>query len=144
MQLENTLSSTIRNGDAVGTDQSRFEEGLAIRKEVLGGEHVQRSLDNATPFAQPMQELVTELAWGTIWSRPGLSRQTRSLLNIAMLSALAHHDELRAHVRGALTNGCTVEEIQETVLQASVYAGMPAGLAAFRIADAVITEHLQA
>lgn len=128
----------------MGTDQSRFEEGLAIRKEVLGGEHVQRSLDNATPFAQPMQELVTELAWGTIWSRPGLSRQTRSLLNIAMLSALAHHDELRAHVRGALTNGCTIEEIQETVLQASVYAGMPAGLAAFRIADAVITEHLQA
>lgn len=133
-----------RNGVVMATDHSRFDEGLAIRKEVLGGEHVQRSLDHATAFSRPMQELVTELAWGTIWARPGLPRQTRSLLNIAMLAALGQTDELRAHVRGALTNGCTIEAIQETVLQAAVYAGMPAGLAAFRIADAVITEHLEA
>jgi len=119
---------------------NRFEAGLAVRREVLGADYVDRSLSQATPFGRPMQELTTEWAWGTIWTRPGLSRKTRSLINLAMLTALNRPHEFRLHVRAALRNGCTPEEIQETLLQAAVYCGVPAGMDSFRIAQEVLAE----
>lgn len=122
------------------TETARYREGLAIRKEVLGDEHVTRSLADASEFSRPMQELVTEYAWGLIWSRPGLDRRTRSLLNLGMLTALNQHHELRAHVRGAITNGCTRQEIREALMQAAVYCGLPASLAAFRVAEGVLVD----
>lgn len=122
------------------THEDTYEKGLRVRREVLGAEHVERSLANASEFARPVQELVTELAWGTIWSRDGLERKTRSLINIAMLSALNRSHELSVHVRGALTNGVTVEEIQEVLLQVAVYVGAPAALESFRIAETVLRE----
>ncbi|MEU9407632.1 carboxymuconolactone decarboxylase family protein [Streptomyces sp. NPDC048281] len=122
------------------TDSSRFEEGLRIRKEVLGAEFVERNLAAAGDFTRPVQEWVTEACWGTVWNRPGLDRATRSLINIAMLTALGKMNELAGHVRGALTNGCTVEQIQEVLLQTGVYCGAPAALEAFRTADKVIAE----
>lgn len=124
--------------DAEGTN--RFEAGLAVRREVLGAEYVDRSLSQATPFTRPMQELTTEWAWGTIWTRPGLPKKTRSLINLAMLTALNRPHELRLHLRAALRNGCTPEEIQETLLQAAVYCGVPAGMDSFRIAQEVLAE----
>jgi 4-carboxymuconolactone decarboxylase len=119
---------------------SRYEEGLRIRSEVLGAEHVERSLAQASAFATPMQELVTEYCWGAAWGRPGLTRRERSLINLGMLTALGRSHELRVHVRGAVTNGCTRREIQEALLQAAVYAGIPAGMEAFRVAEAAIEE----
>jgi 4-carboxymuconolactone decarboxylase len=118
----------------------RYEEGLAMRRQVLGDEYVQQSLDAATDFTRPMQELVTDYCWGAVWSRPGLPPRDRSLLNLGMLVALNRPDELRVHLRGALTNGVTVAEIREVIMQAGVYCGMPAALDAFRIAGAVIEE----
>lgn len=118
--------------------RSLFDDGLVVRKQVLGEEHVNRSLNEASPFMQPMQELVTEYCWGAVWARPGLDRRTRSLVNLAMLTILNRPQELQAHVRGALTNGCSVLEIQETLLQAAIYAGVPAGIDAFRVADAIV------
>jgi 4-carboxymuconolactone decarboxylase len=120
---------------------SRLEEGLAVRRDVLGAEHVDRALLEASEFARPMQELVTEFCWGAVWARPGLERKTRSLLNLAMLTALNRRHELELHVRGALTNGATVSEIQEVLLQAAVYCGVPAAMDAFRAAEKVIAEH---
>jgi len=119
----------------------RYEEGLAMRRQVLGDAYVQRSLDAATDFSRPMQELVTEYCWGAVWTRPGLVPRDRSLVNLGMLVALNRPDELRVHLRGALNNGVTVAEIQEAILQAGVYCGMPAALDGFRIAGAVIEEH---
>ncbi|GAB3615587.1 carboxymuconolactone decarboxylase family protein [Okibacterium endophyticum] len=118
-----------------------FERGLTIRKEVLGDEHVERSLANVTDFSRPVQEFVTEHVWGAVWSRDGLARQTRSLLNLAMLTALNRSHELGVHVRGALRNGVTVTEIQETLLQAAVYVGAPAALESFRVAEGVIAAY---
>jgi 4-carboxymuconolactone decarboxylase len=126
--------------DEQGAASSRVEEGLAVRREVLGREHVDRALVEASEFARPMQELVTEYCWGAVWSRPGLDRKTRSLLNLAMLTALNRRHELELHVRGALTNGATVSEIQEVLLQAAVYCGVPAAMDAFRAAEKVIAE----
>lgn len=122
-----------------GTDQ-RFERGLAIRKEVVGEAHVERSMANVSEFSRPMQEWVTRACWGEVWDRPGLDRRTRSLLNLVMLTALGRSHELAVHVRGALTNGCTTEEIQEALLQAAVYCGAPAGLEGFRVAEKVLAE----
>ena len=119
---------------------TRFDEGLAIRREVLGTEYVDAALERATPFAKPLQELVTEYCWGSIWSRPGLERRTRSLINLAMLTALNRPHELAGHVRGALRNGCSEEEIQEVLLQAAVYCGLPAALDALRVAEKVLSE----
>lgn len=116
-------------------DNGRLEEGIRVRSEVLGGEHVQRSLERASDFARPMQVLATEYCWGAIWARPGLSRRDRSLVNLAMLAALGRSHELAVHVKGAVRNGCTTVEIQEALLQAAVYAGVPAGMEAFRIAE---------
>lgn len=122
------------------TDASRYEEGVRVRSEVLGSDHVERSLAKATDFMRPMQEFVTEYCWGSIWSRPGLGRRERSLINLAMLAVLNRSHELGVHVRGAVNNGCTVEEIQEVLLQVATYGGVPAGMEAFRVANGVIEE----
>ena len=116
-------------------ENARLEEGIRVRSEVLGGDHVRRSLDRASEFTRPMQVLATEYCWGAIWARPGLARRDRSLVNLAMLAALGRSHELAVHVKGAVRNGCTRLEIQETLLQAAVYAGVPAGMEAFRIAE---------
>lgn len=115
-----------------------FERGLRTRKEVLGDDYVDRSLANVDAFSKPLQELVTEFCWDRIWNRPGLSRKTRSLLNIAMIAVLNRPHELRIHVAGAIRNGCTKEEIREVLLQVTVYGGVPAGVDGFRIAREVL------
>jgi 4-carboxymuconolactone decarboxylase len=120
-------------------EETKLEIGLRTRREVLGAEHVDRSLARATDFARPLQELVTEYCWGTVWSRPGLDRKVRSLLNIAMLTALGRQHELQVHVRGAITNGVSVTEIQEALLQAAIYCGVPAAMEATRTAEAALT-----
>jgi 4-carboxymuconolactone decarboxylase len=122
------------------THEETFEEGLAIRKEVLGAAHVERSLANVSEFGRPMQELVTEYCWGAVWSRPGLERKTRSMINLAMLTALNRGHELSVHVKGAINNGCTPEEIQEVLMQTAIYVGVPAALESFRIAEATLKE----
>jgi 4-carboxymuconolactone decarboxylase len=124
----------------VSEQDEAYRRGLEIRKEVLGEAHVKRSLAAVSEFSRPVQEYVTATAWGRIWSRPGLDRRTRSLLNLGMLTALGRNHELGVHVRGAVTNGCTVEEIQETLLQAAVYCGAPAALESFRVAEGVLDE----
>lgn len=111
-----------------------YEDGLALRKEVLGADYVARSFANADDFSRPMQELSTEYCWGAVWSREGLSRRDRSLLNIGMLCALNRPHELKLHVKAALTNGLTRDEIREAILQVAVYCGIPAGLDSVRIA----------
>lgn len=118
----------------------RFERGLAVRKEVVGEAHVERSMARVSDFSRPMQEWVTRACWGEVWDRPGLDRRTRSLLNLVMLTALGRSHELAVHVRGALSTGCTTDEIQEALLQAAVYCGAPAGLEAFRVAETVLAE----
>jgi 4-carboxymuconolactone decarboxylase len=117
-----------------------YEEGLAVRREVLGADYVDRSLQSADDFTGPLQQLITEYCWGEIWTRDDLPRKTRSLVNIAMMTALNRPQELRLHVRGALTNGCTVSEIRGVLLQTTVYCGVPAALDAFRVAREVIQE----
>ena len=119
---------------------SRLDEGLAVRRKVLGDDYVNRSMANADEFLQPLQELITEYCWGAIWTRPGLPAKTRSLLNLAMMTALNRPHELRLHLRGAIRNGCSHEEIREVLLQAAVYCGIPAGLDAFRTASEVLKE----
>ena len=117
-----------------------FDRGLSIRKDVLGKEFVEKSFASADDFNMPMQELTTEYCWGAIWGRDGLPRKTRSMLNIAMLSALGRNHELGMHVKGALVNGVTRQEIQEILLQVAVYCGIPAGVESFRVArDALAT-----
>jgi len=115
-----------------------FDRGLQTRREVLGAEYVDASLARADDFMMAFQRITTELAWDYVWNRPGLDRKTRSMLNLAMLTAAGKPAELKLHVKGALTNGVTVEEIKEVLLQASVYCGIPAGLEAFRAADEVL------
>ena len=117
-----------------------FERGLKTRREVLGKEHVDASLKNADDFSLPMQELVTEYCWGDVWNRPGLDRRTRSLLNLAMLTALNRPHELKLHVRGALNNGLSKDEIREVFLQTAIYCGVPAAIDAFRQAREVFKE----
>lgn len=117
-----------------------YDAGLKVRREVLGDTHVDRSLARASDFNQPLQELVTAYGWGAIWARPELDRRTRSLINLGMLTALNREEELALHVRGALNNGCTREEIREALLQTAVYCGLPAALGAFRVAETVLDE----
>ncbi|MET8947974.1 4-carboxymuconolactone decarboxylase [Streptomyces sp. NPDC004542] len=117
-----------------------FDKGLATRREVLGDAYVQRSLDTADDFSMPMQELVTQYCWGDVWNRPGLERVQRSLVNLAMISALNRPHELKVHVRGAIRNGVTKEQIQEVFLQVAVYCGAPAALESFRLAREVFAE----
>ena len=117
-----------------------FDAGLEIRRAVLGADYVDNAINTADEFNRPLQELVTEFAWGAVWGRPGLSRKTRSLLNLAMLTALNRPHELELHVRGALTNGVTEEEMREVFLHTAIYCGMPAAIDSFRIARKVLAE----
>jgi 4-carboxymuconolactone decarboxylase len=117
-----------------------FERGLQVRREVLGADYVDGSMRNANDFMMSFQEVTTEWCWGYAWTRPGLDRKTRSMLNLAMLTALNRAPEIRLHVRGALNNGVTVEEIKEVLLHATVYCGIPAGLDAFKAANDVLKE----
>ena len=122
------------------THAETYEAGLQMRKRVLGAAHVERSLDQVTEFSRPIQELVTEYCWGGVWTRDGLELKTRSMLNLAMLAALNRGHELGVHVRGAIRNGVTVDEIQEVLLQDAIFVGVPASLEAFRIAEVKIDE----
>ncbi len=121
-------------------DRKRFEDGLAARREVLGAAYVDKALAEADDFTRPLQELVTEYCWGAVWTRPGLSRKTRSLVNLAMLTALNRPHEVKLHVRGALRNGCTRDEIMEVLLQTAIYCGVPAAIDSFRSAREVLAE----
>ena len=127
--------------DPSSEPSAAFLAGLEMRKTVLGAEHVERSLAQVTEFSRPVQEYVTETCWGAIWTREGLPLKTRSLLNLVMLTALNRSHELGIHVRGALTNGATVSEIQEALLQTAPYVGAPAALEAFRVAEKIVAEH---
>lgn len=121
-------------------DNPQFRQGLEVRREVLGAEYVDKSVESADDFMAAFQKMTTEWCWGSVWTRPGLERRTRSMLNIAMLAALNRPNELRLHVKGALTNGVTVKEIQEILLQAGVYCGVPAALDAFKVAKEVFDQ----
>ena len=118
----------------------RVEQGLAVRRAVLGDAHVDRAVAATTPLTAPFQDLITRYAWGDVWTRPGLDRRTRSLLTLALLTALSHEHELALHVRAALTNGVTPEEITEVLLHSAVYAGVPAANRAFAVAQRVLAE----
>lgn len=124
----------------------RFASGLAIRRQVMGNDFVDRAFANASEFTLPLQDFITEHAWATVWARPGLALKTRSLITVAMLTALGRQHELAGHLRGALNNGATVEEIQEVLLHAAIYGGIPLAAEAFRCAEAVLAtysdEHL--
>jgi len=120
--------------------RGRFDAGLAVRRRVLGAKYVDEALRSADDFTRPLQELVTEYCWGAIWTRPGLPRRTRSLINLAMLTALNRPHEVRLHVRGALRNGCTRQEIMEVLLQTAIYCGVPAAIDSFRVAREVLAD----
>lgn len=123
-----------------GKRSEKFERGLATRRAVVGDTYVDNALNNANEYNWPMQELVTEYCWDEIWNRPGLSRRDRSLLNLGMITALGRSAELRAHVRGALNNGMTKDELREVFLQTVIYCGVPAGIDSFRVAQEVMAE----
>jgi 4-carboxymuconolactone decarboxylase len=131
--------STMKDATA-GTRSEKFERGLKTRRAVVGDAHVDASLANADDFTWPMQKLVTENCWDDIWNRPGLDRRSRSILNLGMICALNRPHELKLHLRGALNNGVTKQEIQEILLQVAVYCGMPAGMDSFRLAREVFAE----
>ncbi len=118
----------------------KFERGLETRRAVLGPEYVDRSVATADDFTWPMQQLVTEYCWDEVWNRPGLDRRSRSLLNLAMISALNRPHELKLHVRGAINNGLSKEEIREVLLQVAIYCGVPAAIDGFRIAKEAFKE----
>jgi 4-carboxymuconolactone decarboxylase len=124
-------------------DQKTFDVGLEIRSSVLGRSHVENAMRNADDFSQPFQELVTEYCWGAVWGREGLPRKTRSLLNLAMLGALNRPHELGLHIKGALRNGVSKDEIREVFMQLAIYAGVPAGVEAFRVARQAFAEFEQ-
>ncbi|WP_394788912.1 carboxymuconolactone decarboxylase family protein [Rhodoferax sp.] len=121
-------------------NQELFDKGLKTRREVLGAEYVDAAIHNADEFTIDMQVLVTQYAWGEIWNRPGLERKTRSLLNLAMLTALNRPHELKLHLRGAITNGASKDEIKEVLLQTAIYCGAPAAIDSFRTAKEVFKE----
>lgn len=121
-------------------NQELFDKGLQTRREVLGAEYVDAAIQNADAFNRDIQELVTQYAWGDVWNRPGLDRKTRSLLNLAMLTALNRPHELKLHLRGALTNGVSQDEIKEVFLQTAIYCGAPAAIDSFRTAKEVFKE----
>ena len=121
-------------------DKATFDKGLAIRKAVLGAEYVEKSIAMVDDFNKPMQELVTEYCWGAVWGREGLDKKTRSMLNLAMISILNRQHELKLHIKGALTNGVTRDEIREIFMQVAIYAGVPAGVDSFRIAREAFAE----
>lgn len=120
--------------------QKLFEQGMELRREVLGKEYVDGSMAKANDFMMAFQRITTEWAWGYAWTREGLDRKTRSMLNLAMLTALNRPNEIKLHVKGALVNGVSVDEIRETLLHATVYCGIPAGLDAFKVANQVLED----
>ncbi len=124
-------------GDA---SSPRFERGLEVRRRVLGREYVDAALSAVDDFGRPLQELVTEYAWGAVWSRPQLEPATRSLITIAMLIGLNKPDELRLHVQGAIRNGCTADQVREVILQSAIYVGVPAALPALAVARQALAE----
>lgn len=115
-----------------------FDKGLATRKRVMGDDFVAQAFGNATPFTEPIQQYITRNAWGDVWQRPGIDLKTRSLITVSMLIALGKQHELKGHVRGALNNGVTPEELQEVLLHASIYCGVPSAVEAFRTAASVV------
>jgi 4-carboxymuconolactone decarboxylase len=121
-------------------DKATFDKGLEIRKSVLGKEFVENAIKSADDFNRPLQELVTEYCWGAVWGREGLSKRERSLLNLAMLSALNRPHELKVHVKGAIANGLTRDEIREVLMQVAIYCGVPAAVDSFRIAREALNE----
>ena len=121
-------------------NQDAFDKGLKTRREVLGADHVDASIANADDFNRPMQELVTEYCWDQIWNRPGLDRRTRSIINLALLTALNRPHELKLHVRGAINNGVSKQEISEVLLQTAIYCGVPAAIDSFRSAKEVLKD----
>jgi 4-carboxymuconolactone decarboxylase len=121
-------------------NRERYEQGLTIRREVLGDDYVDRALANVDDFNRPLQEFLNDYCWGGLWSRPGLPRKTRSLIVMAILAIIGKERELKGHARGALRNGCTIEEIQEALLHVAVYGGIPKGVDAFRIVKEALAE----
>jgi 4-carboxymuconolactone decarboxylase len=121
-------------------EKAMFDKGLKIRRSVLGDEFVDKSLASADEFNMPMQELATTYCWGECWGREGLDKKTRSIINLAMISALNRPHELKIHVKGAIRNGVTKEELREVLFQVAIYAGVPAGVDSFRIAKEALTE----
>jgi 4-carboxymuconolactone decarboxylase len=119
---------------------SNFDRGMRVRREVLGDEHVDAAVENATPFTSDFQDLITRYAWGEIWARPGLDRRTRSCITLTALVALGREEELAMHIRAALRNGLTAEEIKEVLLQCAIYCGVPAANGAFAVAQRVLDE----
>ena len=117
---------------------TRHEDGMEVRREVLGADHVDRATAHASDLTREFQELITEYAWGTIWTRPGLDRRSRSMITLTALVALGHDEELALHLRSALTNGLTVDEIKEVLMQTAIYCGVPAANSAFRVAQQVL------
>jgi 4-carboxymuconolactone decarboxylase len=129
--------------DTQGADPSAsrdFQDGLVVRRAVLGDAHVDRSLQGATEFSGPWQDYVTSAAWGKVWTRPGLDRRTRSMLTVALLAALSHENELALHLRAAVRNGVTAEELREVLIHTAVYAGVPAANSAFAVAQRTLAE----
>ena len=122
------------------SDEERYDQGMLVRRAVLSDEHVDRSIANTTDLTADFQDFITRVAWGDVWSRPGLQRRERSIAVLTSLIALGHHEELAMHLRAALRNGLTVEEIREVILQSAIYAGVPAANTAFRIAGEVFAE----
>ncbi|WP_137917696.1 carboxymuconolactone decarboxylase family protein [Hydrogenophaga sp. 2FB] len=120
------------------THDKDFDKGLATRKRVMGEDFVAQAFGNATPFTEPIQQYITRNAWGDVWQRPGIDLKTRSLITVSMLIALGKQHELKGHVRGALNNGVTPEELQEVLLHASIYCGVPTAVEAFRTAASVV------
>ena len=136
----NSVSQTKKRLEENFVDQQMFEKGLAIRKQVLGADYVDNALKTADDFSRPLQELVTQYCWGEIWGRPGLDRKTRSLINLAMITALNRPHEVKAHIKGALNNGLTKDDIKEVFLQVAIYCGVPAAVDSFRLAREVFKE----
>ena len=122
------------------SDQERYDQGMVVRREVLSDAHVDRSIANTTELTGDFQDFITRVAWGDVWSRPGLDRRSRSVAVLSSLIALGHHEELAMHLRAALRNGLTIDEIREVILQSAIYAGVPAANTAFRIATEVFAE----
>jgi 4-carboxymuconolactone decarboxylase len=137
-------ASTIATGGYAEMDKPLYEKGLRVRREVLGAEFVDRALSSATEFNRHFQELVTEYCWGGVWGSEVLPRKTRSMLNLCMLAALNRPQEFELHFRGALRNGCTLEELRDVLEQIAIYCGIPAGVEAFRIARRVLDEPAKA
>jgi 4-carboxymuconolactone decarboxylase len=125
-------------------DEERAAQGMAVRREVLGDAHVDRAVANTTEFTRPFQDFITRYAWGEIWARPGLTKKERSIVTLTVLAAMQHETELAMHVKAALRNGLTEEQIAEVLLQVGLYAGVPTANRAFAIADRAISEYRDA